>query len=142
MGAEHDLHALRVHRHQERMGPQRMGCEGPHGLLATRSVSPSPPQGHVKAAVPTHILQPRLVKQAPYRQAHRQGEAVLRLSRPNITGVVIQDRRIPQLDAADLAVVRGLGHQALLVGDVSRALELVALKSAYQFPCLSPPRTR
>ena len=28
---EHDLRALGVHRHQERMGPQRRGREGPHG---------------------------------------------------------------------------------------------------------------
>ena len=55
---------------------------------------------------------------------------------------MIEDRRIPRLDAADLAIVRGLSHQALLLGDLSRVLELVALKSAFQHPRLSPPRTR
>ena len=58
---EHDLCTLRVHRHQERMGPQCLGCEGPHGLLATPSVSPTSPQGHVQAFVPPHVLQPCLV---------------------------------------------------------------------------------
>ena len=139
---EHDLHAPWVLRHQERMVPQRRGREGPHGELAAPGVSTSLSQGHVQAAVPTHILQPRLVKQAPYRQAHSHGEAFLRLSRPDLTWVVIQYRCIPQLDAPDLAIVRGLGHQAPLSGDPPRMLELVALKSALQQPRLPPPRAR
>ena len=105
---EHDLHAPGVHRHQERMGPQRRGRERPHGELAAPRVSPTPAHGHVQAAVPTYILQPRLVEQAPYKQAHRQGEAFPRLSRQRLTGVVIQERRIPQLDAADWPSSRGL----------------------------------
>ena len=110
VSAEHDLCTLGVHRHQGRMGSQRLGREGPHGLLATPSVSPTSPQGHAQAFVPPHVLQPCLVQQAPHGQAHRQGEAFLGLGRPDITGVVTQDRRVPQLDTADLAVVRGLGH--------------------------------
>ena len=139
--AEYDLCALGVHHHQVRMGPQRLGREWPHGLLATPNVSPTPPQGHVQAVVAPHVLQPCLVGQVPHRQAHRQGEAFLGLGRPDITGVVTQDRRIPQLDAPDVAVVRGPGHQVHLPGDVPWALELVALQGACQHPCLPLPRT-
>ena len=123
---EHDLHALGVHRHQERMGPQRLRREGPHAEPAAPSVSSAPPQGHVQA-VTRNILPPRLVDEEPYQQAHSQGEVFLRLSRQNLIWVVIRDRCVPQLDAADPVIVRGHGHQAPLPGDPSRRLELVAL---------------
>ena len=55
--------------------------------------------------------------------------------------MVTQDRRVPQLDTADLAVVRGLGHHGHLPGDLPWALELVALQGARQHPCLPLPRT-
>ena len=122
------------------MGPQRLGREMPHGLLATPSISPSPPQGHVQAVVPPHVLQPCLVEQAPHRQAHQQGEGLPGARPPGHHRVVTQDRRVPQLDAADLAVVRGPGHQVHLPGDLPWALELVALQGACQHPCLPLPR--
>ena len=77
------------------MRPERWRREGPRGELAAPRVIPIPPQGHVQAAVPMRILQPRLVEQAAYQQAHRQGEAFLGLSRPDLTRVVNQDCRIP-----------------------------------------------
>ena len=137
--AEHNLCTVGVHRHQVRMGPERLGCEGPHGLFATRNVSPTSPQGHVQAFVPPHVLQPCLVQQAPQGQAHRQGEAFLGLGRPDITGVVTQDRRVPQLDTADLAVVRGRGHHGNLPGDLPWALSLRRVPTTTS-SLRSPPR--
>ena len=112
------------------MGSQRLGREGPHGLLPTPSVSPTSPQGHVKAFVPPPVLQPCPIQQAPNGQAHQQGEAFRGLGRPDVTGVVTQDRRVPQLDAACLVIVRGRGHQGHLSGDLPWALE---------FPATLPP---